>query len=348
MATIGALQTLVTWAKQAFNSLTGAAGALTDAAAALWHYVTSLYNLLSWLIGVPQLRYVASELYALATIQRTLGEISQALRRLPGWILLVLIVPLANLLQREINANMARTLVLIGALRALVFEFRAEEIAYTRQLFTIEAENRLKGDHVERVAMLASVAAALATVQQQAASGYNSGLHNRLGTIGKIIDQIAENDPAVKAITKDLVQAVFDLETIDDPVLRFVIATALKDIVGHLGVDNVIGDLVSSLLDTVTDQAKAKGLSDVTRDVSGRLNALEAQWASFMAHGGSEVEQAGDEWHALGTVLVDVGILGLFGLAVTDPGAWATGMADTIGIVGNDTLDAVFGLISKI
>lgn len=344
---MNALKTLATWASQAFGSITGAASDILSALSTLWHYITSVYNLLSWLVGIPQLQYVLSDLFTLATINRALHEIHQALRRLPGWIWLVLIVPVINQVYRVIAGQWAKTVTLVGALRATVFLFRAEEIAYTRQLVAIEREQRTFADHVEHVSMVVAVTAALATVQQQARDGYNAHLHDRLGTIGKLIDQLATDNPAVKTITKDLVNAVFDLETIDDPILRFAIATALKEIVGKLGVDNVIGDLVNRLLATVTGQAKARGLQDVASDVSARLNALENQWADFMSHGGSDVEQAGDEWHNLGTVITDVAVLGLFGLAVTDPSAWATGMADTIGIVGNDTLDAVFGLVSR-
>lgn len=347
MEAVGVIGSLVNWAKQAYSSITGAVSDLPGALAALWHYITSVHNVVSWLFGIPLLNWAEGLLRHLGLEHRAVQVISEALHRIPGWVWLAMIAPTRDFLQHEIVANWTRTLVMLAALRALVFTLYVEARAYTRQLVAIERVQRTEADHAEHAAMIQAVTAALATVQRQAATGYNSGLHDRLGVIGKLADDLVIDNPAVKTAIKDLVVAVFDLETIDNPVVRFVITKALQELVGKLGVDTVVGDLIARLLATVTGQPKARGLQDVTRDVSNRLNALETQWAEFMANGGADVEQAGREWHDLGNLTVAVGIVDMFALAVVDPAAWATGVADTIGVVGNDTLGAVFSLISK-
>lgn len=348
MAAVGILDTLGQWAKKAFGFLSGGAANPVNALIGLWHYVTSVHNVLAWLVGGPQLKFVLSALYNMSVLHLAVAAIETALHQLARWIWATWIAPVRDQLVKRINQLRAWAVLTFELTRALIELRYQAALAYTRMLVGQERDQRIKGDTLEHAAMLKAVAAALATVQRQAATGYNSQLHERLGVIGKLLDELAVHDPLVKQIVKDLVTAVFDLETIDDPILRFAIGKLLNSLIAKLSVDKVIGDLIERLLATVTGQAKAKGLQDVTADIGKRLNALESQWADFMHHGGADVEEAGDQWASLGSIAVDVAVLGMFGLAVADPQAWATSVADTVGAAGNATLDAVIGLVKRV
>lgn len=347
MAAIDILKTLGQWAKDAFGFITGGSGNPLNALLGLWRYITSVHNVLAWLVGGPQLKFILAALYNMSVLHLAVDAVSGALHMLARWILATWILPVRDDLIRRIAALKAWAVLAFQLTRALIELRYQAALAYTRALVGAERDQRLKGDQLEHAAMLKSVAAALATVQRQAATGYNSQLHERLGVVGKLLDELAVHDPLVKQVVKDLVTAVFDLETIDDPLLRFAIGKLLNTLVAKLSVDKVIGDLLGRLLGSLTGHGRAAGLQDVTRDIGQRLNALEGQWADFMRHGGSEVEQAGDEWQQLASLAIDVGIVGMFGLAVANPQAWATGVADTIGAAGNDTLISVINLIRK-
>lgn len=347
MAAIDFLKTLGQLAKDAFGLITGSSANPVNALLALWRYVTSEHNVLAWLVGGPQLKFVLAALYNMSVLHLAVDAVSGALHMLARWILATWILPLRDDMIRRIAALRAWAVLTFELTRALIELRYQAALAYTRALVGAERDQRIKGDQLEHAAMLQQVAAALATVQRQAVSGYDATLHERLGVVGKILDELAVHDPLVKQIVKDMVTAIFDLETIDNPILRFTIGHLLNTLIAKLSVDKVIGDLISRLLAALTGHGRPQGLQDVTRDIGQRLNALEDQWAEFFKHGGADVEQAGDEWAQLASLAVDVGILGMFGLAVADPQAWATSVADTIGVVGNDTLTSVINLVRK-
>lgn len=340
-------QTLGKWASDAWGFLSGLPGDASKALAAVWHYVTSLHNVLQWVIGYPVLKYIVTALAHMNAVSVAITIITDALHRIAGWIWLTMVKPVRDQLNRRIDQLRAWTAAQLYALTQLVITLFLRSMAYTRQLVGAERGQRIKADQAEHAAMLKAVAAAIALVQQQAASGYNSGLHERTSVVSKLLDQLAGRNPAVRALTRLLVKAVIDLETIDNPLARFVVSKLVSQVISRAGTDKIIATLVSDLLGPLAGQPKARGLSDVTRDVSERLGALESQWAAFMAAGGPEVEQAGSEWQALTSLTVDAALLGVFGLAVTSPQDWAAGVADTIGTAGNAALDAVISVISK-
>lgn len=212
----------------------------------------------------------------------------------------------------------------------------------------IERVARIKADQAEHAAMLKAVAACLATVQQQAATAYNAGLHDRLGVVGGILEDIAGHTPIIKDAVELALKSLVDVENVDDPVLRYILNKAIDEIVNNAEVDRAAGNLAQSLLGPLLGQPKAKGLHDVVADISTRLGALEAQWATFMRDGGPEVEQAGSEWKAVTGIIVNAGFLGMTGLAMADPAAWAAGISDTIGTAGNDALGGIVDLIGNV
>lgn len=347
MEAIDILKTLGQLAKDAFSFITGGIANPVNALIGLWRYITSTNNVLAWLVGGPQLKFVISALYNMSVLHLAVDAIAGGLHLLARWILATWILPVRDDLLRRITALRAWAVLTFALTRALIEIRYQAALAYTRALVGAERDQRIKGDQLEHAAMIKAVAAALATVQRQAATGYDSQLHERLGVVGRLLDELAINDPLVRQLVKDLVTAVFDLETIDDPLLRLAIGKVLNSLVAKLSVDKVIGDLISRLLGSLTGHARPTGLQDVTRDIGQRLNALEAQWGDFMAHGGAEVEQAGDQWHNLASLGVDAAIVAFFGLAVADPSAWATGVHDAVSVPAHATLAAVKALVKR-
>lgn len=337
--------TLRQWAGRAWSFIFGLPADVAKMADSLWRYITNVHNVLAWFTGGPELKYALSVLGSLSEFRLAEVAIRDALHRLAGWLWLTMVRPVRDQLRRSIARLYAWTLAEFVATWAQMYRLYFAALAYTRALVSAERAARIRGDQAEHAAMLKRVAAAVAQIEHEAATGYNSGLHGRLGLVATLLNDVADRAPQVKALTSMLIKAVIDLETIDNPVARWVIGRLLTEIIGKLGVDKVTGDLISRLLGPLSGQPKAAGVQDVTRDVADRLAALEAQWADFMDQGGPEVEQAGREWKALTSLGTDAAMLGFLGLAVTEPDAWARAMADTVGVAGNAALAAIVKVI---
>lgn len=341
-------RTLAGWARSAWSALTGLPGDVAAALEKTWHYITNVHNALSWIVGYPQLRAVLHFLYGISALHAAQAAIERALHDLARWVWITWLRPGFARLNRRISALAAWARLMFARTWLQMHRLYLASLAYTRKLVGIERAARIKADQAEHAAMLRAVAACLATVQREASSGYNAGTRARLSIVAQLLHDLADRTPAVRGLVSLLVKAVFDLETVDNPVLRFGISKLLSELIGHLGVDKATGDLIGRLLGPFTGGGQPTDLHGTEKAVADRLTALEQQWADFMTAGGPEVEQAGREWKDLTGIAADTAILGMAGLAVADPQAWATGVADTIGVAGNDTLDAVIHLISDL
>lgn len=339
--------TLEKWARDAWNFLAGVPGDVGRAFAAVWHFIHSVHDVLSWLVRTP----IVDDFKALLDHAGTVGSLFRlylgALARVWHWIDAFLVQPLrAEMLQRLAQL---RTWLLdrIFALARLVMELYRKALAYTDQQVGIERQARIADVKAARKYALDLVTALHQQIEREAASGYNSTLGGRLGVIRKILDDLGVRNPLVKALTARLTGLVIDLAGVENPLLRFLISLVLSRVINALGIEKVIGALLARLVGSVADGPQAHGLADVTRDIGQRLNNLEDQWADFMHDGGPEVEQAGREWKQLGTLGFDAGLLAFVALAVADPQAWARGIADTIGTVGNDAIIGIEHTIRK-
>jgi hypothetical protein len=345
VAAVNFLNTLRGWAASALSALFGGITNPVSALQTLWHYVSSLHNVVSWLFSNPVVGLALSQLRALGGLYSLAAEIVGGLRRLPRWIWLQLILPVQRLLQHRIDALRAWTVQQLAQLRALVWLLYRRSLAYTRALVAAEHKAMLRAVAAEHAAMLAGDKATLATVQKQASSGDNAGRKQRLGVVQTLLDDLAEREPALKDLTGLLVKAVLDLEEVDNPILRFIAGRALGELIQHLGLDHVTGDLIGRLLGPLTSSGRPANLYDAMRDLETRTTSLEDQWAAFFKHGGEDVEAAGDEWQALRSVLTDAALLSFAGLGIADPQAWATGVNDVIAVPVNDALRAAYDLI---
>lgn len=345
---MGWLKTAVGWAKDTWSAITGAAAAPLDVFTKIWKWLASIHGLIGWLFGVPVLDWLRSALANMAEHTRAWEALEGLLARIPAWVLHHLVLPYVRLLLARIAALQRWTAAQLLALRILMMWLYLAARLYARQLVQAEHKAMVTAVAREHQQMLAGLRATLAEVQKEAASGYNSGTPDRKSVIQKLLQDLAVTNPAVKGLVSDLVGLVIDVETIDNPVIRFLASKLLAQIIDRLGVDKIVGDLLGRLLQPLMGQPRAAGLYDVTRDVAQRLTALEAQWADFMTSGGPEVEQAGREWKDLSGPLTDIAILAFLGLAVADPGAWATGIADTVGPVADGAMTGVADLLGRI
>lgn len=344
---MGIIKTVLGWASSAWTALFGAGTNPVDALTKLWHYITSVHDVLAWLAATPLLRFLRAALLNFTVLGVAVTAIRDVLGRLATWIWVHQVNPVRVQLLAAIAALRAWTVIQFKWTWALVAADYAAALAYTRRLTGIERAQRIQAVRAEAAARVKGDKVTLATVQQQAASAYNAGLHDRLGLIGGILDDISGHTPLIKDAVTLFLRYLVDLENVDDPALRWALNKAITEIVNNAAVDRAAGELAQGLLGPLIGQPRARGLHDVVADIAARLGALESDWAKFMKNGGPEVEQAGEQWKEVTGVIADVGLLAFVGLAVTDPPAWAQGVADTIGTVADGALTGIVDLIGR-
>ncbi len=268
-------------------------------------------------------------------------------RRLEQWIT----VTVPRMIRRELNRGLAQlrrwTANRIRYLEKLIWRVHYLDVTYALNLFAHERRDRERADRRDLAESRALVKALHQHIEREAVSGYKASKSQRLDLIQRVADLIVTNDPIVKRLVKDLVSGILDLAAIDDPLARIALGFVVKQVIDRLGIDKPIGDLLRSLLAPLLGAPKPHDLPSVIADICMRLDGLEGNWADFMAAGGPEVEQAGREWKDLVNPAIDIGILAFWGLAAAEPNAWATGVADTIGVVLGDTLTSAVDLIMK-
>lgn len=342
---MGFFDTLVGWAKDAWNAITGIPGDIAGLVEKLWHFINSVHDLFTWLANVPSLDLFKG----LVNFARDVGIAYTALvnmgRRVGPWIWDHWIGPWVRYLERQIATLAAKEQRDVRMLIADDQEGLREAEAYTEKLTGIEHAAMLRDVAAARAYAAQLVKALHQAVEAEAASGYSGGQHTRITTITGLLGEIAARNPAVKALVSTLVKDALDLAGVENPLLRLAISLVLKEVISKTGVDAAIGDLVGSLLGSAAAEGHPKTLHDVIAALDRRLSAVEGQWAGFMADGGPEVIQAGRDWKSITGLAGDAAILATFGLAVTDPHAWATGISDTLGVVTGDTIKAVSALI---
>ena len=344
---MGIIKTVFGWASGAWSAIFGAGASPLDALTKLWHYITSVHDVLAWLAATPILRFYRAALLNFTVLGVAVTAVRDVLDRLAAWIWIHEVLPVKVSLTNQIIALRAWTVQQFRLTRQLIEQRYQQALAYTRLLVGIEATLRLKGDELEAAARIKGDKTVLATVQQQAASAYNAGLHDRLGIIGQVLDDLAGHTPLVKDLVTAALRWIVDIENVDDPLVRWALNKAITEIVNDAAIDRAAGQLAQQLLGPIIGQPKARGLHDVIADIAARLAAMEHEWQQFMMHGGSEVEQAGDEWKTITGVLVDLGLVAFTGQAALDPVGWAREVSDTIGVVGNDALAGIVGLIGR-
>lgn len=341
------LRSMLNYAKDAWSLIQGAPGDAVSAYRALWKFTGSLHVLFSNLFGnVGRLLHWRHIGFS-QTLLNALGDLLNALERVKNWIWKHQVHPLKVRTARDLNRVQKRLLHDLWLLRQYDIRLFFAALGYAWRLFAKERTARIKHDKAGLAYTQKLVKAALATVDKDAANGYNSGLKARKNLVATIANDLADRLPAVKTLVKDLIAALLDFLEIDNPVLRVALGFALNKLVSHEGVDKLTGDMLTRLIGELTGERRVTTLRQVTADASARLTGLEEQWAEFGANGGQQLENVGREIRTLESLPVELSIIAFFAMAVADPQRWASDVSDTAGAAVNKTADAIASLIRK-
>jgi len=205
---------------------------------------------------------------------------------------------------------------LIEAINAWTASYQTKVMAGLRQaLWALEAAVwRLQHVYIPQV-----ITYIFQTVNQEAATGYQSTAQDRKSTIQKAASDIVSDLPIVRSIVGRIVGLALDLIEIDQPELRILLGFVLKELIKHLGVEQAAGAALSSLVAPVLGEAPPRNLHDTVARLGSDNNA-NARWITD--YGQPMVSDlAADE--RIGQVAGEAlaGVLGLAGLAlmVRDP-----------------------------
>lgn len=182
------------------------------------------------------------------------------------------------------------------------------------------------------------------TIEREAASGYALERQARTSLIIRLLEILGARNPVVQGLVSDITTALIDLLSVDDPIARITISFLIRHVIDKLGIEKPLGNLIDELLAPILGDAKPRDLHDVIADISQRLGVMESEWAQFYADGGSQVEQAGNEWQAITGAVVSVALTAWVGQAVIDPAAWAGDIQAIIGRPANDLVSAAAAL----
>lgn len=272
---------------------------------------------------------------------KVLHAVERGLAQIYNWVVKHVLSPL----QREIVAlrRTVRKNEIRDVRRLAVVANALTYLAY--RLFNLERKRRIRSERHQWAETLHHIRALHQTIEREAAGAYRASYSDRVSVIQKVLDLVIERDPILKNVVGKVITGLLDFAEIDDPLARWVLNFALKEIIDKLGIDKAVGTLAADLLAPLIGEPKPRTLAQVIGDITQRLDAIEKWQAQFMDDGGAEVEQAGETWKAITSLTADAAILGFAGMAAADPTAWARDINDTIGRVANDTATGIARLI---
>lgn len=318
------------------------AGVAKDALSGLQQVGSSLLNV----ITNPLSNLTTAVATSIATITGDITEALKTMARWAGWAEQRLIWPLED----RIEAQIARLWAALRAQRWWTLQMIIRYDYLTRMwafyLVLAEKKARERDFQASEVYTRARVQWALGIVQQEAASGYATGYTDRISLLQRILDDAVTRDPVLKEVVSKVTGILLDLVGVEDPVARWIAGELLSKIADDLGIDKAIGSLAGDLAQDLLGEPKPRNLHDVIMSIAKRLNTLEQQWATFMANGGPEVEQAGDQWRDITSLVTDVGLLGFAAAGIADPAGTASALAEVSRPVGTATISDVAKLLS--
>lgn len=344
MSTLGSI---THWAKQARAHIGNKRTSPQTSQGGIWHWINSVAQGVKHLFSGP-----------LSIFAKAIGfwahyafwfdrEIYNGIRALAVWIINGIHRWLAQYVNKRFARIEAQLRVMHAELVRRINQASRRDRAYALALFLLEKALRRKAVQQAEHQARMEVRALHHAIEREAVSGYKAAQNQRLSTIQRVADLIANQNPVTRTLVKDLIAGVLDLVAIDNPVARIALTFLLRHIIDRLGLDKVIGQLLHALLAPLLGQPKPRGLSDVIADICARLNGLEGQWADFMQHGGPEVEQAGDEWKGLTSLVGDAALLVFLGSMCYAPQTFARDLSGTVGAVVNDTIIGATNLLRK-
>lgn len=302
----------------------------------IWHWISGVASGIGHLIGGPISGALKTVQVALKNLVDAYREFISAVGRAVFYVEYRLIKALRDWIiskLKQIEAKEARD---VRFLAGLIYS--TTQYVLVTSIRYIKAE-RTAREHAVGLAEQRARREARAVhhaIEAEAESGYRVERDGRTAIILRLLDFAVARDPLLKDVVGTITGGLLDLATIDDPVARLLIGFLIKHVIKRLGVDKALGVLIQDLARPLLGNPKPRNLHDVIMDVSGRILALEAQQATFMEDGGSQVLQAGKDWRDITGVIGNTAILAFTVQAVTDPDLWAQEISRTIGAVAND------------
>lgn len=338
-------QTLVTRRAQAKAIINGKRTTPQQQGNVLWSFVNTVVHS----VGELYTRYYsafAKSLEAYGGAMKWLIPIQyRAIYSLAVWVV--------NDVERKLNAMIMRA---VDALKAWTFA-QLKAVYYIMAVAVATLRTQLTARiHAEEIARIKAIARAEAqaktevralhqAIEREAATSYKSANAGHLNAISVLSDAISAMAPALKSLISRVVGYAIDLAEIDNPIIAFLAGKLLSFIIDRLGIDAIAGHLLHSLVLPASHIGAPSGLPEVITLICGRINALENFNAQFMADGGPEILQAGEEWRNTVAPLTSVALAAFFTTMVAAPDEWATVISDTIGIAVSDTISAVTTLL---
>ena len=312
-----------------------------------WNWINSIAGGFSHFI-LGQFEQFAGGVYS------TIGGIVQeihALQRTVARVEIAILHDVVAYLKRIIYQQIRQVKLLIAAdyRKLTVMITRAVYVAKTYAFALVAKERRyriaadLKLDHEIRT----RIKWLHQQIEREAASAYRAQSQEQHAVITRLLDLVANLNPVIRPLVSDLATGILDLASVDNPVARIALGFLLRHVIDRLGLDKPIGDLLHGLLASVLGSGKPTDLHAVIADMCSRLAASEQQWAQFYADGGSEVEQAGEQWQAITRWTTDAALLALFGVMAAEPAAFARDVSGALAVTVNDTVKLYHDLIKK-
>jgi hypothetical protein len=331
VAAVNWWNSVVNWARTAWNTVAGAASGAAGDLTGIWRYITSVASAAQYMMSHP-FTAITNGLAVLAgLVTGNLHDAQLSAARAIGWYNQNYLNPQMQWVRKQLALIRALIASDVRALIATIVVYYGRAKQYAWHLVATERRYRIAGDKAAEAYTRQQVRAALALVQREAASGYALTMRQRMSLITRLADVIVTRDPLVKDAVNIVIRGLLDILAIDDPLARLALGFAITHIIDSLGLDKVTGQLLRDLVAPILGNQAPSNLHDVVESIGNRLNAVEAQWAQFYADGGPEILQAGEQWRDLTSLIADAGLLAFFGLAVTHPRTWA---ADTAAVAG--------------
>jgi len=339
--------TIEQWAKDAWNAGQSVISDAESAVEDLWSFSSSILSGLATLAEhalEPLAHIVYDEAAGLLMIVR---DVRDAVDRVAWWVDTYLVEPVRATLQLEIVTLRYQLMSDVAFLTNLIYLLHDQETAYINLRMLYEEQDRVAGDAFGLANTQTWIKWLHQTIEAEAAAGYQAGQGIRSTLVQELISDMNVRGLIDTATTDVLIKAVDILVDIDDPELAAVANKIVSEIIKKSGIGADLGDLIDRLIQPGPGGAKPKTLTDVVSDVTHRIGQLEDWVSQFMLDGGPELEDAGKQWKTINSLAVDAALLGFFGQAMTDPVTWAKEVADTVGVVANDTLGSIIDLISR-
>jgi hypothetical protein len=302
----------------------------------VWQWINGVASGVSHFIGTTVLGGFKVIMQHLENLDHAVIDELKAISRIVFWIDILF----WRIITRWRAAQQKRTDAQISQLRRYLIGviYVSTQTVLTVALRATATERRHRIRDVERAETRARerIKALHGTIEREASSGYRLAVKERASTIIRLLDFAATRQPEIRALVTDVADGLLDLLSVEDPVLRITLGFIIKQIVDRLGIDKLVGTLIDDLLAPILGGKRPTDLHGVMSDVSQRLNALESQQATFMQNGGSQVEQAGDDWKNITSTVSNLAIVAFVAQGVVDPDTWAREINDTIGTAAND------------